>query len=365
MASSNLTASLRLYALLTFAVVALVSPSASAQSQPGSGKMVASAPMYILPDARRTPLTILPAGTIVRVLAREGDWYEVVFRDPYWGDRTGYVRAASIQVDSAPPQPERAPATAPGARPPAPAASTQNPPRPSAPPVRRSSMAPWAERGDLWVNAMYLATSDAFSATTAITKNVESGSVITSYSAGHPPVFDAGVRGLVARHLAIGAAVTWMSQNGTGDVSASLPHPFFFNALRTVAGSADGLSRDELAIHVQVSGLVPLGRVMQLAIFGGPSYFNVKQGLVTDVTVAETYPYDTAAFISATTTTASAGNIGFNAGVDVAGRIAKHIGAGFTARYSRADVQIPSGPTDEVTVRAGGLQVGGGIRFGF
>jgi hypothetical protein len=212
---------------------------------------------------------------------------------------------------------------------------------------------------------MYQSTSNGFSATQTFTRNVEQGSVSTSYGAGHPPVLDVGARGLAPRHLAVGGSVTWMSQHTSGDVAATVPHPFYFNALRRVSGIGTDLPREEIAVHGEVSGLVPIGRAMQLAVFAGPSYFHLQQGLVIDVAVNETYPYDTATFASATTAEVSKSRLGFNAGFDVSGRIARHVGIGFTARYSRASIQLPATATEDVSVRVGGLQVGGGVRYGF
>jgi hypothetical protein len=156
-----------------------------------------------------------------------------------------------------------------------------------------------------------------------------------------------------------------MSQHTNGDVSATVPHPFFFNAFRRVSGVGTDLAREEIAVHLEVSGLMPIGQAVQLAVFAGPSYFHLKQGLVTDVAVNETYPYDAATFANATTTEVFRSKLGYNAGLDVSGRIARHLGVGFTARYNRASVRLPATATEDVTVRVGGLQVGGGVRFGF
>jgi hypothetical protein len=317
--------------------------------------------MFLLPDANRTPLTTLQVGTVVRVLAKEGDWYRVIFRDPYFGDRTGYVQAANMRVD-APPSP---PASAPARTPPITAAPRQDASRAPARPVRRLTLAPWAERGEIWVNGLYQATSNAFTATTTITRNVEPGSVTTSYGAGRPPILEFGGRAIAARNLTIGAAVTWLSQSTDGAVSASIAHPFYFNAPRTVSGVAAEGPREEIAIHGEVAGLVPIGRAVQLAVFAGPSYFHLKEGLVVDVNVAEAYPYDTATYVSATTVNVTEWQVGFNAGVNMAARVSKHVGVGVIARYSRASVELPASATENVTVRAGGLQAGGGIRFGF
>jgi hypothetical protein len=51
-----------------------------------------AAPVFVLPDARRVPLRIGPAGLALKVLSVEGDWYQVEFSDPQWGLRVGYVQ---------------------------------------------------------------------------------------------------------------------------------------------------------------------------------------------------------------------------------------------------------------------------------
>jgi hypothetical protein len=366
MAFSTHTVRLKIRTCLMFLLVAFTSLLASAQNRaaaqtrrPGTGTLTVDAPIFLLPDATRTPFATLTAGTVVRLLTREGDWYKVIFRDSFLGDRTGYVLAMSIRVGD-PPSPG-----APESRPPASGAPQRSVTTPPSRTPTRQALAPWAERGDFRVYGMYQATSNAFSATTTLTRNVEQGSVTTSYAAVRPPALDIGGRAMAARHLAVGAAVTWMSRDTRGDVSASLPHPFFFNALRSVSGVAADLPRQEVAVHGEVSRLVPIGRAVQLAVFAGPSYFHLRQSLVIDVTANETYPYDTATFASATTVEASRSKFGYNAGLDVSGRIARRVGVGFTARYSRARVQLPATATEDVTVRVGGLQLGGGVRFGF
>ena len=144
-----------------------------------------------------------------------------------------------------------------------------------------------------------------------------------------------------------------------------MPHPFFFNQGRQVSGAID-TTREELAVHVQVRALLPLkNRRMQAMVFGGPSFFDVKQDLVSDFEITETYPYDTATFSRGMTTTAKESKIGFNAGADVGYFFSRQVGVGATVQFAGAtiDLDAPGGGT--VEVKAGGLQVGGGLRLRF
>jgi len=55
------------------------------------GVIIETAPVYLLPDATRTPLRMLTPGMTVRILQETGDWFRVEFRDQQFGPRVGYV----------------------------------------------------------------------------------------------------------------------------------------------------------------------------------------------------------------------------------------------------------------------------------
>jgi len=342
--------------------VGLGAQAPPAQVVNGTGTLLNQAPMFLLPDAQRTPLVILPVDTVVRVVQREGDWYRVVYHDAFLGDRTGYVQAANIRVESGTvlSSPDAGPSPAPGlpAQPP-------NQRRPATPAGTSRTPSSRTDRGYVSVNGTYQATSNGFTATTTLTQNVESGSLTATYSTVRPPVLDVGVWARVRRNVAAGAAVTWWSRSGDATLTAAIPHPFLFNAPRTVTGTVADVERQEFALHTDVSWVAPVGRKAQVAIFGGPSFFQVKQRLVTDVNASSVYPFDTATFVSGITADVSRWRVGFNVGVDVTWMASKYTGVGAIVRYSRASVPLPVSGGEEVTIDAGGLQVGGGVRFRF
>ena len=211
------------------------------------------------------------------------------------------------------------------------------------------------------VSGWYQPGSQNFAATVRPIDFAETSIVDTSYETGSVPGFDAGGGVRVWRNLAVGVDVSYLSKADSGAINAQIPHPFFFNRLRAVAGDASGLAHEETAVHLQALWMVPLRDRWQLAIAGGPSWFSVGQDLVSDVTVTQTYPYDTATFASATITHRSGSRIGFNAGADVTYLLRRHVGLGFGVTYSRASIPLD----DTLTVEAGGARVGGGLRFRF
>jgi len=342
-------------------VVCLLGVATGAGAQPVSGNAVVvnPTPMFLTPDSSRTPLATLPAGTRVRALAPDGEWYRIIYRDRYLGDRTGYVKAIDLRVEG-PPTTQGTPPGMPGLVNPATAPGTPQPIIVQSTPMKAAS-----PRTYVSLNGSYQQKSTAFTAATTFTQNVEQGTATTAYRGVHFPIADAGAGFRVAPGVLVGGAVTWLSHSSDADVSASIPHPFTFNTPRSVSGVASGIGRQELALHVSIAYITPEAGRTHVMIFGGPSFFRVKQGLVTNVNANEVYPYDTATFKNAVITDASKSRAGGHVGADVSFDVWNGVGVGAIARFSRANIDFASADGTSVAVKAGGLQVGGGLRFKF
>lgn len=178
-------------------------------------------------------------------------------------------------------------------------------------------------------------------------------------------VFDIGVAYRVAGPLWAGVSFSSVSRNVESELVAELPHPFFFNRPREVSGAISDLDSKERAIHISAAYLLPLSDKVDVAVFGGPSRLSTTQDLVTDVDYSETYPYDTATLISATTTSASGSAWGLNVGADVTWRLSRIFAAGGLLRFTKASTTLVADPGNEADVDAGGLMVGVGLRMIF
>jgi hypothetical protein len=86
---------------------------AGVAAQSRNAVATAAAPIYLLPDAARTPLRVVAVNTELRVLQDEGDWFKVEFPDPRFGVRTGYVEAKHVRAVAEPAVERVAPAPAP------------------------------------------------------------------------------------------------------------------------------------------------------------------------------------------------------------------------------------------------------------
>ena len=220
-------------------------------------------------------------------------------------------------------------------------------------------------RGVVVINGGYQLTTNNFADGAVRRDNAEDGRIDTEYVVKGGPSFDVAVGARLWRRLGIGVEVSRFSVSTPASVRASLPHPFFFDQHRSVSGDASGLTREELAVHAQVRGVFPVGTRLQVMVFGGPSFFQVKQGIVTDLTYTNDYPYDEALFAAATTTDAKALKMGFNAGGDLAFFFTRNIGVGATVQFSGTTVALPSAGGASREVKVGGVKTGGGLRVRF
>jgi len=222
-----------------------------------------------------------------------------------------------------------------------------------------------SSRGFLVINGGYQLTTNDFTDGAIKRENAEDGRFDTEYILKGGPSFDVAVGARSWKRLGIGVGISRFSVSTPASVRASLPHPFFFNHHRSLSGDVSELTREELAVHLQVGGVFPVGTKLQVMVFGGPSFFQVTQGIVTDFTYTNDYPYDEAQFAAATTTDAKASRWGFSAGGDLAFFFTRRFGLGVTAQLSGTTVALPAAGGTTQDVKVGGVKVGGGLRLRF
>ena len=196
-------------------------------------------------------------------------------------------------------------------------------------------------------------------------RNVETETIDVTYPTTPGVLVDVGVSARVWKRMGVGFAVGHVTGTGTADVSAGVPHPFLFNQPRSVTGRESGMSRGETGVHLQVQYAVPASGRIHVVLGAGPSRIKLTQDVVTDVDVAESYPFDTADFVRAVTKGASASVNGFNAGADVTWRLNRSVGFGGLLRYTRADADLDVRSGHSLSLKAGGFQAAGGVRLAF
>lgn len=222
----------------------------------------------------------------------------------------------------------------------------------------------WGDNGYVSLNGIYQTTATTFTASSTMTTNRESGTVRTTNQMKSWPVYDITAGGRLKGNLGIGYGLSYVRRTETADVSADVPHPFYFGQFRPVSGQA-GLLHEDLAMHLSVMWLVPVSDAFQVAVFGGPSYFITHRDMVKDVQYTDAYPFDQAQFTGVTTAREDGSHVGYNAGVDLSYFFSNHAGIGGFVRYSHAKLDIPTPGGTSVSAEAGGLQPGVGFRVRF
>lgn len=214
------------------------------------------------------------------------------------------------------------------------------------------------------VDGTYQAGSSSIVDSGSTTINLERSTYSSSFKPGSGPAYDVSVGYRIHRQWSVVAGGSSITRSSSAAVTAEIPHPFFFNQPRAVSGSQD-LKRQESAIRLDIAWTAPVSRRLDVTVSAGPTMFRVKQDLVSAVNYRESFPFDTADFVGATTVRRSKSVTGFNAGLDVTCRLTRNVGVGGGVRFSRGSTSIDSSSGTPIDLPVGGAQVGGGVRIGF
>lgn len=194
--------------------------------------------------------------------------------------------------------------------------------------------------------------------------NAEEASIDSSLSAGASPFVEGGLRIAVTPTITVGAVAFYASGRASGTVDADIPHPFYFDRPRSVSGEVAGLTRRQTGVHVEIGAPLVIA-TREIRVFGGPSFVRLEQALVSGVQYADAYPFDTAEYTAATTTSARGWGAGFNVGAETGWPLARRANIALALRYSHVNVELAASPDDATRMPGGGLQAGAGLRLRF
>jgi opacity protein-like surface antigen len=294
---------------------------------------------------------------VLEVVRRVDDWYEVVLPPGASGSQqtVGYVRISQVTLESTGPPSPRAVAP---------------PGRPGAPPPRRVA-APARARG---ARSSFLNLSGTYQqGDTDLTRRsaafeanyVEAGSIEGTYGSKAAWQIDVLGGGAVSPHIGVGLGVSYQRRDRSATIDARVPHPFYFNQLRQATFETAPLRRQELALHIPVIWMPTFAGGTRLLVFGGPSVFHITQHVVTDLSLAESYPYDQVTVTGATDTESTSTVFGFHVGGDLSYMFRPSMGVGGGAQYSSGQSKFKDDADATSRGRPGGLQVSAGVRFRF
>jgi hypothetical protein len=220
------------------------------------------------------------------------------------------------------------------------------------------------------------AAGDGFTMTAAVARSGEPADFGAVYHLPRSTSFDFGGGFMVTPILGIGVNVGGAMHEAQADLSARLPHPHFVDAFAVADARTDiPMQRIERSLHVQAMVVAVQTRHIRLRAFGGPSWFRIQQDSVTDITYNQFYfvhsPTNVAELTEYEFVRIDGSGWGFHAGADGSLFFTRIVGVGGFATYSRGAIDLENtvatalGQQALVSVRAGGVQVGGGLRLKF
>ncbi|MCX6553047.1 MAG: hypothetical protein NTY02_18940, partial [Acidobacteria bacterium] len=205
-------------------------------------------------------------------------------------------------------------------------------PKPDAPQVEAPKPAPekppttqWAGRGFFNVSGMYQSHANSTVSTTSTSTVYDETATLTSAqtikSSGGSFDISGGVR--VWKNLGVGVGYSQMSTTGDAAISAKVPHPIYYDQPRTANATASGLKHEEQQIHIFALWMLTLSPKLDVAVFGGPSVFNLKQGTIAGASYTEVGSPYTQINLTYQTAVTTKSQVGGNVGVDVTYKITK------------------------------------------
>jgi len=267
---------------------------------------------------------------------------------------------------SVPPPPKQAP--------PAPAPGSPTPPRDEEEEEDEEEDQPRdpnaIDRGWIDVNfGIAFAAEDAYTTRVETTIARETAVFQADYRWPLGAAFDFGGGVMLTRSFGLGVTFSGTAHLDTATVSATVPHPFRFNLPASdTADTDEELMKVEGAVHIHAMFAAMTSRRVRVRAFGGPSYFRVQQDTVDDIIYLQNAPVlggNTITILNAPFSEAEGEGWGFHGGGDVSVFFTRVVGVGGLVRYSRGTVELVDLLGTIVEVKAGGLQVAGGLRLKF
>ena len=221
-----------------------------------------------------------------------------------------------------------------------------------------SAQMTWTDKGFVNVNFGAQTGSQSFSVNTPFELYGETGEVASAMDVKARGFFEIAGGYKVWSNLALGVGYTFASGSSDAAVTALVPDPLLFDQLRPVTTDASDLGHTEHGIHLTGTWMIPVTDKVDVGLAFGPTIFMISQEIASGVDVTEPGPTVTGVTVESLDET----TVGFHLGVDVTYLVTPRIGVGALARYTRGSVDVDNAPE---SLKAGGFQVGAGVRFRF
>jgi hypothetical protein len=180
-------------------------------------------------------------------------------------------------------------------------------------------------------------------------------------------VLEPGIGVLFTPNLGLEILYVPVSKAGSGDFSAVVPHPLYFNRPRTTSWSDSALDCQESEIALHLLGRLPLlrGKADVYAAAGVSFFPKVEVTSLEGVSFDESgYPYESVTAVP-TYGPYSKSVTGFSLGAGGDFFFTPNLGLNLSARYVLASARLDVGAGQQIEVKPGGLRLSGGLKLSF
>jgi hypothetical protein len=171
--------------------------------------------------------------------------------------------------------------------------------------------------------------------------------------------------------LGAGIQITPVKYEYIVGLGIDIPHPAIFNRFASDGDvTSSTLERTDNAIDISASYQIPTPDTWRVRVFGGPTYFAIKQDFVRDIEYAQQFNLlglnvvDITGFEQETVDESA---WGFHVGGDLAFFFSRHFGVGAGIRVNSGTLTIAREPMSEqaAEIKLGSVLFGGGLRVRF
>jgi hypothetical protein len=229
---------------------------------------------------------------------------------------------------------------------------------------------PWTDRGYFNFNGGFESVSGELNDTATGPVYGETASLAVSQAVDSGSFYDFSGGARIWRNFSVGIGFHEGGTHSEAAITGSIPHPLFFNQPRPLSATAADLSRSERAVHVQFGYMIPINDKLFVHAMLGPSFFKLRQDVVSGVTVTESGNFSTVTGNPVVTERQDTPT-GFNIGADISYILYQKnsfkVGGGMFLRYAGASatIQMLDASSARLDSDVGGLQVGFGVRTRF
>ena len=175
---------------------------------------------------------------------------------------------------------------------------------------------------------------------------------------------------LITPQFAAGVNFNAVNYEYQGALVIEVPHPFLRNRHATdIDVTADMLERQDRAVDVSLIYVARTPDAWRVRLFGGPTYFRLKQQMVSDIIYNHVFNligFNSVDIQRYEFETEEGNAWGLHAGVDAGYFFSRYVGVGGVVRFNRGTVKVDDPLSEEeVELKAGHVTAGGGLRLRF